>query len=180
MTVIFTSMQGILSKGAKYIVVQGLLPSGCLPLTLVLAPETDRDRLGCVGSANNYTFRHNQAIKAKLHELRVQYPHSVLVYADYWNAYHTVMKNPKAYGFNEPFKACCGAGGGPYNYNIFDGCGSAESSGCAKPSEYVNWDGVHLTEAMYKVMFDMFVHGNYTHPSFDYLLNRKTQANGRG
>ncbi|KAL9672800.1 hypothetical protein QQ045_029052 [Rhodiola kirilowii] len=172
---LYKFLRGILSKGAKYIVVQGLPPSGCVPLTLVLAPDTDRDKLGCVGSANNRTLKHNFSIKVMLHDLRIQYPHSVILYADYWNAYHAVMKNPKSYGFKELFKACCGAGGGPYNYNIFDGCGSPGSTRCEKPSEYVNWDGVHLTEAMYKVVFDMFVHGNYTYPSFQYLLNRKRQ-----
>ncbi|KAF2619396.1 hypothetical protein F2Q68_00041138 [Brassica cretica] len=40
-------------------------------------------------------------------------------------------------------------------------------------SRYINWDGVHLTEGMYKVMADMFLDGSFTRPKFSYLLNKK-------
>uniref|UniRef100_A0A7N1A911 Uncharacterized protein n=1 Tax=Kalanchoe fedtschenkoi TaxID=63787 RepID=A0A7N1A911_KALFE len=175
---LYRFLKGILSKGAKYIVVQGLPPSGCLPLTMVLAQDTDRDSIGCVASANNRTLRHNLDIKARLHDLRAQFPHSVILYADYWNAYRDVMKDPEAHGFREPFKACCGAGGGRLNYDIFDQCGSPGATACERPGEYVNWDGVHLTEAMYKVVFDKFVRRDYIRPSFDYLLKRRRQHSG--
>ncbi|KDP30982.1 hypothetical protein JCGZ_11358 [Jatropha curcas] len=47
---ITSSLQELLSKGVKYVVVQGLPPSGCLPLSMTLAPQDDRDEIGCVKS----------------------------------------------------------------------------------------------------------------------------------
>ncbi|KAL6182557.1 hypothetical protein ACLB2K_043976 [Fragaria x ananassa] len=165
-------LQALLKKGAKYVVVQGLPTSGCLPLAMTLASEDDRDSIGCVKSVNNQSYSHNLVLQAKLQDLRKQFPHAVITYADYWNAYYSVMKNPSQYGFKESFKACCGSGD-PYNFNVFATCGAPSVSACSKPSQYINWDGVHLTEAIYKVITDMFVSGKETHPPFSYLLDMR-------
>ncbi|KAK9277907.1 hypothetical protein L1049_027464 [Liquidambar formosana] len=166
-------LQVLLKNGAKYIVVQGLPPTGCLPLAMVLSPEDDRDDIGCVGSVNKQTYNHNTILQAKLHDLRLQFPHAVIAYADFWNVYHTVMKNADNYGFKEPFRACCGSGEAPYNFDLFAVCGTPTTSPCSDPSQYINWDGYHLTEAMYKLVSDMILHGKFCHPPFDYLLSRK-------
>ncbi|CAL2259704.1 unnamed protein product [Prunus armeniaca] len=52
-------------------------------------------------------------------------------------------------------------------------CGTLSASACPSPSQYINWDGVHLTEAMYKVLTDMFLNGKATHPPFSYLSDMK-------
>jgi hypothetical protein len=44
----FMKLQTLLKKGVKNIVVQGLPPTGCLPLAMALAPVDDRDDLGRV------------------------------------------------------------------------------------------------------------------------------------
>ncbi|CAK9327191.1 unnamed protein product [Citrullus colocynthis] len=165
-------LQSLLKKGAKYVVVQGLPPSGCLALSMSLAPVDDRDEIGCVRSLNNQTYIHNIALQASLQSLRGQFPQAVIIYADYWNAYRTVMKNLSKYGFRERFKACCGVGE-PYNFDIFTVCGMPSVTSCKNPSEYINWDGVHLTEAMYKVVHDMLIEGGFTHPPFSNLLDMK-------
>lgn len=166
-------MQGLLDKGAKYVVVQGLPATGCLTLALAMSPDYDRDEIGCVKSVNNQSYTHNVALQSALDDLRRQYPQAVIVYADYWNAYRMVVENPDKYGFKEVFKVCCGTGEQPYNFNVFDTCGTPSSSSCQNPFQYINWDGVHLTEAMYKVVADMFLNGNLSHPPFNYLLERK-------
>lgn len=153
-------------------VVQGLPPSGCLALSMSLASVDDRDDIGCVRSLNNQTYVHSMALQASLQSLRRQFPEAVIIYADYWNAYRTVIKNPSKYGFRERFKACCGVGE-PYNFELFTVCGMSSVSSCKTPSEYINWDGVHLTEAMYKVVHDMLIEGGFTHPPFSYLLDMK-------
>ena len=52
-------------------------------------------------------------------------------------------------GFTEtPLRVCCG-GGGPYNYNASALCSSSGVIACYDPSQYVHWDGFHLTEAAY-------------------------------
>lgn len=169
---IYIGLQSLLEKGAKYVVVQGLPLTGCLPLAMSLAPEDDRDNIGCVKSVNNQSYIHNAVLQAKLQELRKQFPNAVITYADYWNAYRTVMKSPSQYGFKELFSCCCGKGE-PYNFDVFTTCGMANVSACANPSKYINWDGVHLTEAMYKVVSNMFLNGTFSHPPFSYLLGRK-------
>ncbi|EEF51862.1 Esterase precursor, putative [Ricinus communis] len=166
-------LQALLSKGVKYVVVQGLPPTGCLTLAMTLAPEYDRDDIGCVKSVNNQTSTHNDVYQATLGDLRRQFPNATIAYLDYWNAYRTVMKNPAAYGFKEPFKACCGSSDPPYNFSVFATCGTTSASACPNPAQYINWDGVHLTEAMYKVLTGMFLYGTYSRPPFEYLLSRK-------
>lgn len=165
-------LQALLTKGAKYVVVQGLPMSGCLPLAMTLAPQDDRDNIGCVKSVNDQSYTHNMAILNQLKALRKQFPQAVITYADYWTAYQTVMQNPAQFGFTDQFRACCGSGE-PYNFDPFAVCGTPSASTCANPSKYVNWDGVHLTEAMYKVVSDMFLKGTSSHPPFSYLLDRK-------
>ncbi len=165
-------MQSLLKKGAKYVVVQGLPLTGCLPLAMSLAPADDRDNIGCVKSVNNQSYSHNALLQAKLQDLRKQFPHAVITYADYWNAYRTVMKNPRQYGFKEQFSCCCGKGE-PYNFDVFVTCGMPNVTACANPSKYINWDGVHLTEAMYKVVSNMFLNGTFSHPPFSYSLDKK-------
>ena len=88
------------------------------------------------------------------------------------------MKSPAKYGFAEPFMACCGAGGAPYNFQVLNVCGSPSSSSCSDPNRYINWDGAHLTEAMYKVLSELFVNGSFTHPPFEDLLSRKKKETG--
>lgn len=166
-------LEAILSKGAKYVVIQGLPPTGCLTLAMVLAQPEDRDDLGCVRSANQQSSTHNALLQAKIQDLRKKFPQALILYADYYQAYHDIIKAPAKYGFREPLKACCGSGGGPYNYDFFSACGSPSSSPCSNPSQYINWDGVHLTEAMYKAVSELILRGGYSHPSFQDLLSRK-------
>ncbi|CAN1139333.1 GDSL esterase/lipase At3g48460 [Linum perenne] len=166
-------IEELLKRGAKYMVVQGLPPTGCLTLALTLAPEDDRDELGCVKSANNQTTIHNSVYQAKLQDLRTRYPDASIVYLDYYNAYRQIVKSPAHYGMKEPFKACCGSGDAPYNFNVFATCGTpGAEKPCPDPARYINWDGVHLTEGMYRVLADMFVNGSYSNPRFASLLSR--------
>lgn len=175
MTEFLIGTQSLLKKGAKYVVVQGLPLTGCLPLALSLASEDDRDDIGCVKSVNNQSYSHNAVLQAKLQGLRRQFPQAVIIYGDYWNAYREIMKDPSRYGFTEKFNACCGAPGEPYNFDIFGTCGTKSAIACKNPSQYINWDGVHLTEAMYKVVSNMFLNGSHSHPPFSYLLDRKNK-----
>ncbi|KAI5331305.1 hypothetical protein L3X38_021431 [Prunus dulcis] len=63
----------------------------------------------------------------------------------------------------ETSKACCG-GGGPYNFNSSVQCGNAGATVCENPSRFINWDGMHSTEAAYRLMTKGLLQGNYTFP----------------
>lgn len=143
---------------------------------MYLSPETDRDDMGCVGTINNQSYIHNTILQTNIRNLRIKYPKAIIVYADYWNAYRYVIKNAPRLGFRELYKVCCGHIGEPYNFDVAATCGSRAASSCQNPSQYINWDGVHLTEAMYKVVFDMFLNGPYTRPPFKYLLRSKQNS----
>ncbi|KAL8042527.1 hypothetical protein ABFX02_09G057500 [Erythranthe guttata] len=169
-------LQVLLNNGAKYIVVQGLPPTGCATYTFALSSPEDRDADGCVASSNRIALGHNAALKVKLDSLRKQYPEAVILYADYYNAHLTVLRNPRKYGIVERYKACCGFGGGEFNFDIFNTCGTASSAACANPSEYINWDGAHFTEAMNKVLANSFFNGTYCDPPFSYLLSKKLRS----
>ncbi|MCD7451110.1 hypothetical protein HAX54_009558 [Datura stramonium] len=91
-------------------------------------------------------------------------PEVSLVFTDYWNAYSTIVRGANKYGFKEVFKSCCGSGGGKLNFDVFNTCGSPSSSSCPDPSQYINWDGVHLTEAMYRLWLTCFLMGHFVTP----------------
>ncbi|KAK1295052.1 GDSL esterase/lipase [Acorus calamus] len=75
-------------------------------------------------------------------------------------------------GFEHPLKACCGYGGGKYNFNRSIRCAiptmvngtliSAKS--CKDPSTRITFDGYHFTEAANKWMFDHIHTGAYSDP----------------
>lgn len=60
--------------------------------------------------------------------------------------------------------ACCGAGGGKYNYNPMAPCSLPGATACADPSKAVNWDGIHLTEAAYRSIAEGWLQGPFAHP----------------
>uniref|UniRef100_A0A0A9AP54 GDSL esterase/lipase n=1 Tax=Arundo donax TaxID=35708 RepID=A0A0A9AP54_ARUDO len=175
-----TFIEALLQRGAKFMIVQGLPLTGCLPLAMSLARADDRDNVCCVASVNRQSYAHNRRLLAGLHRLRQKHPGAVIAYADYYGAHLAVMRSPVRYGFTEPFRTCCGSGGGDYNFDIFATCGSPEvTTACAQPAKYVNWDGVHMTEAMYKVVAAMFFQDGdaYCRPAFSALLAaRKAQG----
>ncbi|KAI3498696.1 hypothetical protein L1887_34474 [Cichorium endivia] len=77
------------------------------------------------------------------------------------------FRSPGKYGFeNGALKACCG-GGGSLNYNSSILCADPSSTVCAQPDTYANWDGLHLTEAAYKVISKSLLQGPYTVPQFN-------------
>jgi phospholipase/lecithinase/hemolysin len=168
-------IKDILKMGAKYIVVQGLPTTGCFPMAFISNAPTDRDEIGCVASKNKESYDHNMILQAKLHSLRKKFPSSVIVYGDDWHAYREVYKNPTKYGFTERFKACCGSGG-DYNFNMMATCGSSEATSCKHPSRYMNWDGLHVTTELNRVVSKLFLDGGFAQPTFPYLLKKAAES----
>ena len=163
----------MLSRGARYIVVQGLPPAGCTPLDLSLCAPRDRDQSGCSASTNAIISAHNELLQRTLEEFRQQYTGVVISYADTWGAYHYILANYKKYNFEEPFKACCGSDG-VYNFDLHSLCGSIGSSTCHDSSKYISWDGVHFTETMNAHIADLFFNQQgYCKPSFGDLIKAK-------
>lgn len=100
----------------------------------------------------------------ELHKLRLHHPHATIIYADYYNGVMSMVHSPNPFGFGvAPLAACCG-GGGPYNVNASAMCGAATARICRYPSRYINWDGIHFTEAAYRMIAVGLLNGSFTVP----------------
>lgn len=71
-------------------------------------------------------------------------------------------------------RACCGYGGGEYNWNGIVKCGHEEIvdgewhkyTVCENRSEYMMWDAMHTTDAFNFHIAEALVKGEYMTPEF--------------
>ena len=145
-------MQDVIGAGARTVAVAGMIPMGCVPELLALLPSDaagyyDR-KSGCITRFNNLAQLHNRALKRMLRRLRRAHPRTSIHYGDLYHPITAIVSKPRKYGFSGmPLAACCGGGGGPYNFNFTFFCGTPLGSACANPLRSVSWDGIHYTEA---------------------------------
>ncbi|ONK81113.1 uncharacterized protein A4U43_C01F25450 [Asparagus officinalis] len=166
---IIASTQRLIEHGAVNLVVPGNLPIGCNPLylTVLRSPNpADYDAItGCLKPLNQFSMYHNALLITALEKLRLKNPHANIVYADYYNAALQLDLFPFKFGFiHGPLITCCGSGGGPYNVNVSAFCGAPGSRLLGDPSSYLNWDGIHLTEAGYLNIANGLLYGPYADP----------------
>ncbi|XP_059664016.1 GDSL esterase/lipase At5g45910-like [Cornus florida] len=157
----------LIEEGAVDLVVPGNFPIGCSPVYLTLfhsVNKGDYDKNGCLKAYNAFSKYHNAQLKLALEKLRQKFPHTRIIYADYYGAAKPLVHTPHHHGFyNGVLNACCG-GGGPYNFNNSARCGHTGSKACMDPSAYANWDGIHLTEAAYRYIAMSLINGPFTSP----------------
>ncbi|KAH0868273.1 hypothetical protein HID58_075295 [Brassica napus] len=162
----------LIDLGGKTFLVPGSFPVGCSAAYLTLfqtAKEKDYDPLtGCLPWLNDFGKHHDEQLKTEIRRLRKLYPHVNIIYADYYNSLYRLYQKPTKYGFkNRPLAACCGVGG-QYNFTIGEECGYEGVGYCQNPSEYINWDGYHLTEAAHQKMAHGILNGPYATPAFNW------------
>ncbi|KAM0048906.1 putative sinapine esterase [Helianthus debilis subsp. tardiflorus] len=168
---IISAINELIELGAKTILVPGNLPIGCSAVYLTNYYGSDNveydNSTGCITRLNKFAEYHNKVLKRELSTMRERRPEVNLIYADYYNAAMQFFRSPNEYGFtNGALKACCG-GGGPFNYNASTACADPSSNVCVQPDSYANWDGLHLTEAAYKVIYKSVFQGPYAIPQFE-------------
>ncbi|KAF0892753.1 hypothetical protein E2562_017716 [Oryza meyeriana var. granulata] len=152
--VIHSAVTAVIAAGARTVVVAGMIPIGCEPRMLALFPlggagDYYDPASGCIKKFNDLAELHNRKLQQML---RRAHPGAAIVrYADLYGPVAAAVASPSKYGFGRsPLAACCGSGGGPYNFNAnFTGfCGTPGSTVCADgPSASISWDGIHYTEA---------------------------------
>ncbi|XP_047342189.1 GDSL esterase/lipase At1g09390-like [Impatiens glandulifera] len=147
-------------------------PFGCLPKPLTLAKSktsNDLDSYGCLTSYNAAARIFNAALLHLCGELRSELSDSTIVYVDIYSIKFDLIANSSRYGFASPLMACCGSGGPPYNYDLRVGCGLYGYEVCT--TKYVNWDGVHYTEAANFFVAAKVLSMNYSTPRvpFDFF-----------
>ncbi|WZZ03954.1 hypothetical protein YC2023_089875 [Brassica napus] len=156
-----TKLQELIDLGGKTFLVPGNFPLGCFPAYLTLFDTSEKEHdpfTGCIPWLNDFGEYHNEQLKTELTRLQKLYPHVSIIYADYYNSMYPFFQEPAKYDLN--LAACCGVGG-QYNFTIDEECGSKGVSYCQNPSECVNWDGYHLTEAAHLKMAHGLLNGPY-------------------
>ncbi|KAL6657065.1 hypothetical protein ACP70R_004845 [Stipagrostis hirtigluma subsp. patula] len=161
------SIEALIELGARTLYVPGIFPLGCVPRYLFFfrAGDDHDPATGCLRWLNGLTAYHNDLLKAELAALRRAHPGVSIVYVDYYGEVLDAVASPARHGFDgrTVLDACC-AGGGPYNGNFTVHCSEPGAVQCPDPSRYVSWDGLHMTEAMYRVMARGLLDGPFAVP----------------
>ncbi|KAK7246383.1 hypothetical protein RIF29_41251 [Crotalaria pallida] len=158
----------LIDEGAVELLVPGNLPIGCSAVYLTIfrsQNKEDYDNNGCLKAFNGFAQYHNKQLNLALETLRHKYPHARITYGDYYGAAMQFFHAPGHHGFIRSLRACCG-GDGPFNFNNSARCGHIGSKACANPSKHANWDGIHLTEAAYRIIAKGLVDGPFSNPPF--------------
>lgn len=155
------AVQELINLGATTILVPGNFPIGCVPAYLARKPSgnpgDDYDEHGCLKWYNDFSQRHNAALRQEVSRLRWKNPGARLIYADYYGAAMEFVKNPRRYGIGDPLVACCGGEG---RYHTEKECGSAAKV-WGNPAGFASWDGMHMTEKAYSVIAQGVLDGPY-------------------
>ncbi|KAJ9681864.1 hypothetical protein PVL29_017975 [Vitis rotundifolia] len=152
----FTMIQRVIQYGARRVVVPGNFPIGCLPMYLTIFKTNNTaayDEFNCLKGFNDFAEYYNERLQQAIEELRNENPDTVIVYADYYNAFQWLFRNALFQGLDPAslLKACCGVGG-EYNYDGARTCGAPGVQACPDPDRLVHWDGIHLTQKAYMLI----------------------------
>ncbi|KAJ4818505.1 GDSL esterase/lipase [Rhynchospora pubera] len=166
---ICAAAESLIKQGAKTVVVPGIWPDGCTPANL--AQNTSRPiedyepETGCLKDLNDLSRYHNSKLLKAVKKLQQKYSHVRLINADYYQPIMDFVRTPHSFGFiDTPLRVCCGNATNQYNVNLTEVCAMPGVGSCENPLEYVNWDGVHLTEAAYHHIAQGWLTGPYAEP----------------
>ncbi|CAI9763830.1 unnamed protein product [Fraxinus pennsylvanica] len=174
---ITSTIKELYSLGGRTFLVLNLAPVGCYPRFLAEQSQggsVDQDASGCKISYNNAVNEYNNMLKDALQQTRNDLSGANVIYVNTNAALLDLYQNPKSHGMQHGLTACCGQGGGDYNFNPQVFCGSSKvingqtvtATACSDPQNYVSWDGIHLTEAANKLMTYAILSGSYNDPPF--------------
>ncbi|CAI9094494.1 OLC1v1030243C1 [Oldenlandia corymbosa var. corymbosa] len=153
---IMEGVRAVIRFGATKVIVPGRFPIGCLPMSLNYHnPAEDSpsfyDSNQCLKGYNSWAAHHNEILKVAIEDLKREHPDVTIVYADYYNAYLSLLTNAEKLGFENKFSASCRSGD-RFNFSFDKTCGKAES--CSNPESYISWDGFTTTQQANKFMVD--------------------------
>ncbi|KAJ0972914.1 hypothetical protein J5N97_020873 [Dioscorea zingiberensis] len=167
-----SSIKSLYEEGGRYFWIHNTGPLGCLPYVLWQDPK-ELDSLGCAIVFNELAKKFNRMLNETVAQLRKDFPVAAFTYVDIYSAKYLLISQANKFGFKKPLMACCGHGGGLYNYDPKARCGtSIKKKGsqvligksCMDSRKRVNWDGAHYTEAANKWVFDQIVTGDFSDP----------------
>jgi lysophospholipase L1-like esterase len=156
-------VQELIGLGANSILIPSNFPIGCVPLYLSAFPSSepaDYDGHRCLRWFNDFSTRHNEALRDEVGRLKARNPAVNLIYADYYGAAMEFVRNPGRFGIGDPLVACCG-GDGPYHTGA--AC-NRTAKVWGDPSGFASWDGLHMTEKAYEVIARGVLDGPFADP----------------
>ncbi|KAL0343578.1 UNVERIFIED_CONTAM: GDSL esterase/lipase [Sesamum angustifolium] len=169
-------IESLYDQGARIFWIHNTGPLGCLPQNIAKfgTDPSKLDELGCVSSHNQASRLVNLQLRALCKKFQGQYPDANVTHVDIFTIKSNLIANYSRYGFEQPLMACCGYGGPPLNYDSRISCGqtkvlngsSVTAKGCNDSTEYVNWDGIHYTEAANQYVASQVLTGKYSDPPF--------------
>ncbi|KAJ8541901.1 hypothetical protein K7X08_016767 [Anisodus acutangulus] len=173
---ITSTIKEIYGLGGRTFMVLNLSPIGCYPMFLVQLSHdsSDIDEFGCLKSYNNAVVEYNNMLKDALAQTRKELSDANVVYVDTHSVLLELFQHPTSHGLKYGTRACCGHGGGSYNFNQQVFCGNTKeingqtlsATACEDPYNYVSWDGIHATEAANKQMAQAILSDSHFDPSF--------------
>ncbi|KAK3024238.1 hypothetical protein RJ639_043614 [Escallonia herrerae] len=173
---IASTIKELYGLGGRTFLVLNLAPIGCYPSFLVQLPHgsSDIDEFGCMMSYNNAVVDYNNMLKEALRQTRQQLTDANVIYVDTHAVLLELFQHPTSHGLQFGTRACCGSGGGTYNFDPQAFCGNSKqingqtitATACNDPHNYVSWDGIHTTEAANKLITAAILNGSYSDPPF--------------
>ncbi|KAJ6380182.1 hypothetical protein OIU76_016772 [Salix suchowensis] len=182
-----TGIKKLYDQGGRNFWIHNTGPLGCLAQNVARfgTDPSKLDELGCVSGHNQAAKLLNLQLHALTKKLQGQYADSNITYVDIYTIKSNLIANYSRYGFEQPIMACCGYGGPPLNYDSRISCGqtkvlngtSVTAKACSDSTEYVNWDGIHYSEAANQYISSQILTGKFSDPPFSdrmpFLLNIK-------
>nr|GME09704.1 GDSL esterase/lipase At1g54790 [Ipomoea batatas] len=167
-------IQELYEEGARNFWVHNTGPLGCLAQNIAKfgSDPSKLDGLGCVSAHNEAANLFNLQLHSVCKKLQAQYSDANITYVDIFTIKSNLIANYSTNGFEQPLMACCGVGGPPLNYDSRVACGQTKvlngttvtAGGCNNSSAYINWDGIHYTEAANQYVADQIKTGKYSDP----------------
>ncbi|GMY08936.1 GDSL esterase/lipase At2g31550-like [Fagus crenata] len=137
--------------GCRKIAVVGLPPIGCLPIQMSLRFQNPFNTK-CIEHQNLDAQSYNQKLVNQLSKIQAVLLESKISYSDVYEQVNDMINHPQKYGFVQTKRGCCGTGlveTGPL-------CNSVTPT-CGKPSQYIFWDCIHPSDAVYQYLSQNFV-----------------------
>ncbi|XP_071905597.1 esterase-like [Coffea arabica] len=131
--------------------------------------EIDEGR--CAIPANDVSQYYNHKLKEAVVQLQCELLDAATTYVDIYSIKYDLISHAKKYGFEQPLITCCGYGG-KFNYDPNFLCSEKVKlhdietivGSCEDPSDRVNWDGIHYTQAANHWFFERIIDGSYSDP----------------
>ncbi|XP_047333812.1 GDSL esterase/lipase At4g01130 [Impatiens glandulifera] len=170
------SIKELYIMGGRTFMILNLAPVGCYPSMLAQIPHenSDVDEYGCMKSMNEGVVEYNEMLKKALNETRKQIPDANIIYVDVHSVLLDLFQHPTSHGLKHGIKACCGYGGGIWNFDGKCYCGNHKTingrtitaRACGDPQNYVSFDGIHATDITNKIVTQAILSGSIFEPPF--------------